>query len=373
MKPKVTFIIGTRPEAIKMSPIIKAFKEDIFFDVNVILTGQHKEMASNVMSIFNIKEDINFNIMLKAQSLSHITCKSLEAIRKEFLKNRPNLVLVQGDTSSAFAGALSAFYEKIDIGHIEAGLRTNNLSEPFPEEANRKLISQIATLHFAPTQHSVENLKKEKVLGEIHMTGNSVIDALFYIQKLSGKINIEGIDWENDKVILTTIHRRENWGERLADIAKGLKDLINSHPNIRILMILHKNEKLRKDIKDYLYKCPNIIYKEPLDYPDLVSIIKKCNLILTDSGGLQEEAPSLGKPVLVLRETTERKEAIQAGTAKLVGSSSKKIFNEVSKLITDDNEYKKMSIIKNPFGDGKTSKRILKICKDFYLKRTKNK
>ena len=357
----VTIVLGTRPEAIKLAPVIEEFKSSKNIKTRVVLTGQHKEMVAQVMDLFSISADLDLDLMKPRQSLTHITCAALEGLRKEFQENRPDLVLVQGDTTTAFAAALAAFYEQIPIGHVEAGLRTDNLQNPFPEEANRRLISQIATLHFAPTDRAVENLKKCAVVGDIHMTGNTVIDALVKTALRRDKIEFDGIDWENQRVILATIHRRENW-DHLDDIADGIKRVLDEHTNTALILPLHKNPIVREPLTKLFGDHPRVVLTEPLSYRDLVATMYRSTLILTDSGGIQEEAPSLGKPVLVLRKTTERQESIDAGVAILVGTDSDKIYEETNRLLTDDVAYHSMGMIDNPYGDGHSSGRIFSIC-----------
>ena len=364
MIPLISIVFGTRPEAIKLAPVVQRFRESNKFRTRVILTGQHKEMVSQVMDMFKISADLDLDLMKPRQSLTHITCSALEGLRKDFQENRPDLVLVQGDTTTAFAAALAAFYEQIPVGHVEAGLRTDNLQNPFPEEANRRLISQIATLHFAPTDRAVENLKKCSVVGDIHMTGNTVIDALIKTALRRDEIEFDGIDWENQRVILVTIHRRENW-DHLDDIVDGIKRVLDGHPNIALILPLHKNPIVREPLTKLFGDHPRVVLTEPLSYRDLVATMYRSTLILTDSGGIQEEAPSLGKPVLVLRKTTERQESIDAGVAILVGTDSNKIYEETNRLLTDDVAYYSMGMNENPYGDGTSSNSIFEYCSKF--------
>lgn len=365
VKPIVSIILGTRPEAIKLAPVIKSFSGCENIQTRIIITGQHREMVNQVMELFNLNVNKDLNIMRINQSLNYITKKILEGLEEEFQKFRPSLVLVQGDTSTAFTGALCAFYKKIPIGHVEAGLRTNKLNDPFPEEGNRRLISQLATLHFAPTQESKANLINANVSGFIYITGNTVIDSLFMISQKAFTPIYEGINWKQNKVIFVSVHRRENWGERLQKIIKGIKLILDKHKDVVIFLPMHPNEILRNPLLTSFKNNQRVILSEPLNYFDLVGTIKNCFLLLTDSGGLQEEAPALGKPVLVLRDTTERPEAIKSGTAKLIGTNSKTIFEETEKLLLNKEKYEKMSKAINPFGDGKSSQRILKVCKAY--------
>ena len=365
---KITFVIGTRPEAIKMAPVIMYFLRSNSVRVRVILTGQHKEMVTQVMSLFDLKTDKNINLMTPGQSLTHITCSTLNGLKKEFEQNPPDLILVQGDTTTAFSAALAGFYENIPIGHIEAGLRTNQINDPFPEEANRRLISQISSLHFAPTAQAKKNLINSGIKENLYVTGNTVIDALFLISKTKPSFPLQNIIKDDKKIILTTIHRRENWGEKIKNISIALHELLNKHPNHVLLLPMHKNDLVRRPIKKILQNHPRAFLTEPLRYDELVASIQKCQILLTDSGGLQEEAPAFGKPVLVLRETTERPEAIIAGTAKLIGTNSRKIFKEANLLLSCEEEYNKMARSINPFGDGKASERIFKECMIFLKK-----
>jgi len=361
----ITIIFGTRPEAIKFAPIILKLKSCNDLDTRIILTGQHIEMVSQVLELFGIEANQNFELMKEKQSLNYITSQVVNRLQKEFIANRPDLVLVQGDTTSAFAASLSAFYNKIPIGHVEAGLRTKTLHEPFPEEANRRLISQITSLHFAPSKQSITNLKEYKVQGHVYLTGNTVIDAMLHVAKNSKLPDLKGVSWNKNKVILSTIHRRENWGVNLKNIALGILKVLNNHKDVVFLMPLHKNKIIREPLLDLLSDNPRVIMTNPFNYDYLVGVIKKCYLVLTDSGGLQEEAPSLGKPVLVLRNTTERIEAIDSGTAKLVGTDPEKIYSEVSNLLNNEYEYNLMARSINPYGDGKASEKIIYHCKSY--------
>ena len=367
-KPLVTIILGTRPEAIKLAPVISRFKDCDHIKTRLVVTGQHKEMVDQVLHLFDLRVQNNLEIMLEKQSLNYITTASMTGLQKEFSKFKPDLVLVQGDTTTAFVSALCAFYEKIPVGHIEAGLRTANLYDPYPEEANRRLISQIASLHFAPTESSKINLIKADAKGIIEVTGNTVIDSLVEISKRNFVPEIEGIDWKLDKVIFVTVHRRENWGKKLRDIINGLELVLKKNKEVIFLISLHPNPIVREPIKENFKNHSRVILCEPLDYKSLVGTLKNCFLILTDSGGLQEEAPSFGKPVLVLRETTERTEAINSGCAKLIGTNPKNILQQTSFLLNNKVDYEKMSKVNNPFGDGNASKKILKICLNYLFK-----
>lgn len=358
---RIAIALGTRPEAIKLAPVIQQFRNHSSFETRVILTGQHREMVEQVMQLFELNADEDLEIMQPKQTLTDILSRSLQGLEKIFQKLQPELVLVQGDTSTAFAAALAAFYQKIPVGHVEAGLRTNDLFNPYPEEANRRLISQVTQLHFAPTLQAVENLKRSLVIGEIHQTGNTVIDALLKVAKTQPECHIPNLDWGKYRVILSTVHRRENWGKPLKEIAKAFLEILNRFPDTALLLPLHKNPTVREPLQQILNNHSRVFLTEPFDYAKLVGAINNCYLVLTDSGGLQEEAPSLGKPVLVLRETTERPEAIDGGTGKLVGINSTKIVAVASELLANSESYKKMANAINPFGDGRASERILKI------------
>ncbi|MEM6593023.1 MAG: UDP-N-acetylglucosamine 2-epimerase (non-hydrolyzing), partial [Cyanobacteria bacterium P01_C01_bin.73] len=324
-------------------------------------TGQHREMVAQVMDLFDLSEDKDLAIMKHGQTLTDITCRSLQGLEDLFKRLEPQLVLVQGDTTTAFAAALAAFYQQIPVGHVEAGLRTDNLYNPFPEEANRRLISQIAQLHFAPTPLSAENVERSGVTGGIHMTGNTVIDALLTVADKNPPCPVPGLDWASHRVILSTVHRRENWGEPLQNIAQGFLKVLKAFPDTALLLPLHRNPTVREPLRAMLNDHPRAFLVEPLDYGALVGAIQRCHLLLTDSGGLQEEAPGLGKPVLVLRDTTERPEAMMAGTAKLIGTQADAIYQAAADLLSDRSAYSQMANAVNPYGDGRSSGRILEI------------
>ncbi|MFB2838973.1 non-hydrolyzing UDP-N-acetylglucosamine 2-epimerase [Floridanema evergladense] len=362
---KVCIILGTRPEAIKLAPVIQQFKRSLAFETQVVLTGQHREMVEQVMRLFKIDADRDLAIMQPQQTLTDITCRSLSGLQSLFTEVQPDLAIVQGDTTTAFAAALAAFYQKIPVGHVEAGLRTDDLFNPYPEEANRRLISQITQLHFAPTALAVENLQRSAVVGKIYQTGNTVIDALLTVAKQNPSCNIPNLNWQKYRTLLATVHRRENWGEPLQNIAKGFLLILEKFPDTALLLPLHRNPTVREPLKEILGNHPRVFLTEPLDYTELVAAIHGCYLLLTDSGGLQEEAPSLGKPVLVLRETTERPEAIAAGTAKLVGTNPDRILSTASELLCNRESYQAMATAVNPFGDGHAAERILQIVENY--------
>jgi UDP-N-acetylglucosamine 2-epimerase (non-hydrolysing) len=365
-KIRICITLGTRPEAIKLAPVIQTFKQLPQFETQVVLTGQHREMVSQVMSLFDLQADDNLDIMQPKQTLSDITCRSLKGLETLFTKMKPAMVISQGDTTTAFAAALAAFYQQIPVGHVEAGLRTDNILNPFPEEANRRLVSQIATLHFAPTTTSVRNLNASGIYQGVHQTGNTVIDALLTVADKSPACDVPGLDWDKYRVILSTVHRRENWGEPLADIAESFLAILERFPDTALLLPLHRNPIVRDPLKVALDSHPRAFLVEPLDYAQLVGAMKRSTLLLTDSGGLQEEAPGLGKPVLVLRETTERPEAIEAGTAQLVGTHPPTVVAAAAKLLSDENAYAAMAKAVNPFGDGQAAERIAQIVSDYF-------
>jgi len=364
-RPLITIVLGTRPEAIKLAPVIRAFQQHEEFRTRVVLTGQHREMVSQVMELFALQADLDLALMAPNQTLTHVTCAALQGLQEEFGRNRPRLVLVQGDTTTAFASALAAFYEQIPVGHVEAGLRTNNLFDPFPEEANRRLISQLAVLHFAPTERSAANLRASGVVGETVTTGNTVIDALLLMADKAPELVIDGLDWHHQRVLLATVHRRENWGERLQEIGRGFLAVLDRFPDTALLLPLHRNPTVREPLQALLGNHPRAFLTDPLDYDRLVAAMRGCTLLLTDSGGLQEEAPALGKPVLVLRRTTERPEAVDAGTARLIGTDSETILAETANLLEHEGAYEAMARAHNPFGDGSASERIVTTVRRF--------
>ncbi len=359
--PLVSVILGTRPEAIKLAPVIQALRASHHLRTEVILTGQHREMVDQVMRLFGLRADRDLEIMRPRQSLTDITEATLRGLEPYLQAQRPQLVLVQGDTTTAFAAALAAFYQRIPVGHVEAGLRTDDLYHPFPEEANRRLISQLASLHFAPTPQAVDNLKQSRVIGSIYCTGNTVIDALLQVAAHGIPCPIPGLDWQRYRVLLVTVHRRENWGDPLIAIGQALLQILAEFPDTALLLPLHPNPAVREPLQALLGSRERVFLTEPLDYPCWVSAMQRCTLILSDSGGIQEEAPALGKPVLVLRQTTERPEAIAAGTARLVGTHPEKILEAARELLTDPQAYARMAQAQNPFGDGTAARQICHI------------
>lgn len=365
---KVITSFGTRPEAIKMAPVIKELKSRKNIECIVCVTAQHRQMLDQVLEVFNIKPDYDLNIMQHGQTLSDITCRVLKGLEEIILKEKPDIFLVHGDTTTTAAGALAAYYAQVDIGHVEAGLRTWDKYAPYPEEMNRQITGVLADMHFAPTELSKQNLLLEgKHEENIFVTGNTVIDALATTVKPDYKHEI--FDWVgNDKLILVTAHRRENWGEPMRHMFKAIKRIVQEFPEIKVVYPVHLNPLVRDIANEVLGNDKRIKLIDPLETLDFHNFIAKSHIILTDSGGIQEEAPSLGKPVLVLRDVTERPEGIAAGTLKLVGTNEEKIYEETKKLLTDKNEYEKMSKASNPYGDGKASIRIVDAIIEKYSK-----
>jgi UDP-N-acetylglucosamine 2-epimerase (non-hydrolysing) len=365
---KVFIIFGTRPEAIKMAPVIAELKRHPnAFNVFVVATGQHREMLDQVLSLFKIQLDYNLDIMQPKQSLAQITNRILQRLDNILEKESPDIILVQGDTTTTFTSALVAFYRQIPIGHIEAGLRTHNKYNPFPEEINRHLTTALANLHFAPTQMAKENLLREGVPPEtIYVTGNTVVDSLFTIlQQDSEPVSslFASFELDHKKIILVTAHRRENWGKPLESICLALKELIQRNKEIKVVFSVHPNPIVNQTVHNILGNIDRSILIEPLDYFSFVHLINKSHIILTDSGGIQEEAPSLGKPVLLMRETTERPEGIELGLIKLVGTDKNRLIEETELLLNNQEEYKRMVSKPNPFGDGNASQRIAEVLK----------
>ncbi len=361
---KILILFGTRPEAIKLAPVIKELeKEKRKFKVEVCITGQHRHILDQVLETFRIKPDFDLQIMRKDQNLFDINVRILQGLENLLEKRKPDLIIVQGDTTTAFVSALAAYYTKRKIGHVEAGLRTADKFAPFPEEMNRRLISHLADFHFAPTTQARNNLLKEGVVFKnILVTGNTVIDALYLALRMNPKIELPILRKINPKhkIILVTAHRRESFGKPFQNICQALKAIAQRNHNVEIIYPVHPNPNIRIPAHQILEKIERIHLIAPLDYLPFIHLMKKSYLILTDSGGIQEEGPALGKPVLVLREKTERPEAIQAGTARLVGINKKKIISETERLLNSNYEYQKMAKKKNPFGDGKASQRIKK-------------
>ena len=373
-KIKVLIAFGTRPEAIKMAPLVKALQDDLSFDIRVLVTGQHREMLDQVLKVFDITPDFDLNLMAPNQTLSILASKILYKMDDIYSQFRPTIVLVHGDTLSAFVIAQSAFYNKINIGHVEAGLRTYNLQSPWPEEGNRQLISKIANLHFSPTKLASQCLLNEGISREaVIITGNTVIDALYSVidqAKLALPKNLDGsyfVFSESRKLILITGHRRENFGDGFKNICLAIRELSIEYPNVDFVYPVHLNPNVQLVVNEYLGNLDNVFLLPPQSYLEFINLMKHSYIILTDSGGIQEEAPSLGVPVLVMRDTTEREEAVTAGTVKLVGASQKSITENVKLLLTDSKLYQSMSEANNPYGDGTASHQISHALKNYYL------
>lgn len=358
---KIMLIFGTRPEAIKMCPLVNELKTRKKFDIKVCVTGQHKEMLEQVLDAFNVIPDYNLSIMKDKQTLFDVTTNILNGIKKILEQENPNLVLVHGDTSTTFVSALACFYLHIPVGHVEAGLRTYNLDSPFPEEFNRQAVSLIAKYNFAPTKLSYNNLLKEgKSKKNLYITGNTAIDALKTTVKKDYKNSI--LDWASDsRLIMLTAHRRENLGIPLHNMFNAVKRIIEEFEDVKVVYPIHMNPVVREIAREVFDDCDKIKIIEPLNVLDFHNFLARSYLILTDSGGIQEEAPSLGKPVLVMRDTTERPEGIKVGTLKLVGTDEERIYKEFKKLLTDKKEYDKMANSSNPYGDGFACKKIVDI------------
>lgn len=365
---KILLVFGTRPEAIKMAPLVKMLKNKKTFEIKVCITSQHSEMLKQVLDIFEIKPDFDLNLMKKNQDLTDITSGVMRGMRSVLDDFIPDLMLVHGDTTTTLAASLSAFYRKVKIGHIEAGLRTFNLESPWPEEANRQVTDLLSNLYFAPTELSKYNLIKQGINEKfIFVTGNTVIDALFMAkEKVSGRYKKQYDDkfaflQKDKKIVLITGHRRENFGKGFENICKAVKNLAKKNSDVNFVYPVHLNPNVKDPVEKYLSNIKNIFLIKPLDYLDFIYIMQRSYIILTDSGGIQEEAPSLGKPVLVLRNNTERPEAVDSGTALLVGTKNKEIEMNANLLLSNEDEYKKISIKQNPYGDGTASKKIMHI------------
>ena len=360
-KIKVMSVFGTRPEAIKMAPLVKELARRDEIESLVCLTGQHREMLDSVMEIFDLKADFDLNIMEQRQTLSTITTKTLLGMEKVFAEKKPDLILVHGDTSTTFAGALAAFYHQVKVGHVEAGLRTWDKYSPFPEEMNRTLVGDIADLHFSPTKANAENLRREAVMGDVFITGNTAIDAMRYTVKPDFKFGLpelDTLDFAHKRVIVVTCHRRENYGQPMQDIMHAILDVVNSHPDVEVVYPVHLSPVVRECAFPILGGHARIHLIDPVNVEQMHNLISRCYMVMTDSGGLQEEAPALGKPVLVMRRETERPEAVAAGTAKLAGVDRGEIVRLASMLLDSPEAYASMAKAVNPYGDGRASERI---------------
>lgn len=363
-KIKVMTVFGTRPEAIKMAPVVLELAKHPDKIVPVVtVTAQHRDMLDQVLNLFQIKPDHDLDIMAAGQTLFDITSRAMMGLDKVLQEEKPDIVLVHGDTTTTFAGALASYYHQVSVGHVEAGLRTHNKYSPFPEEMNRKLTGSIADLHFAPTDTSEQNLVAESVDSErIFVTGNTVIDALHKTVDDDFQFEdevLQGIDFKNKRIVLLTTHRRENLGEPMRHVYRAMRRLVDEFEDVEIVFPVHKNPKVREVVQEELGGLSKVHLIDPLDYEPFANLMHRSYLILTDSGGVQEEAPALGKPVLVLRDTTERPEAVAAGTVKLIGTDEKVVYDEAKLLLTDGEEYSRMSEACNPYGDGKASQRII--------------
>lgn len=370
MKKRVMCVLGTRPEAVKLAPVIQALSESETLAPIVVLTAQHREMLDQMLAWFSVKPDHDLDLMRHGQTLAELTSRVVLSMDGLLTKLKPDLLLVQGDTVTVMAASLAAFYHKVPIGHVEAGLRTNDRYNPFPEEMSRRQTTRLATLHFAPTALAVENLKAEGVSEHVYLTGNTVIDALMdTVARLDeGSVDkslFGGADFNKYKVLLVTAHRRENWGDNMGNIARALRQIADEFPETQILYPIHKNPIVRESIEPVFENHPRLIRVEPLDYVPFVSAMKRCHFILTDSGGVQEEAPSLGKPVLVMRTNTERPEAVEAGAARIVGVEQAGIVDSARDLLSTPGCYERMACAINPFGDGRAAKNIVGKIEEF--------
>lgn len=355
---KISVIFGTRPEAIKLCPVVLALQKDPAFDCKVCVTGQHKEMLYQVLNVFGVKPDVDLQLMRPNQTLGGLTSRAIAALDEYLEKEKPDIVIVQGDTTTVFAGALAAFYHHIPVAHVEAGLRTGNLQSPWPEEANRVLTTRLAKWHFCPTENNKANLLKEGVNpADIYVTGNTVIDALMIAREKVPKTN------DGKCRVLITGHRRENFGEGFEHMCTAIKKLAEEFSDVEFIYPVHLNPNVQEPVKRILKGLDNVKLIEPQSYLPFVGLMNDAYLILTDSGGVQEEAPSLGKPVLVMRDTTERPEAVTAGTVKLVGTNAEDIYREAKKLLSDETAYKQMAAATNPYGDGLAVNRVVDILK----------
>ena len=358
-KKLISFVFGTRPEAIKMAPVIRKFKCCSEFVIEIVLTGQHDEMIRPVMDFFKLKENVNFKCMYKGQSIDKITTKILLKLTNYLNLKNPSLIFVQGDTTSALASCIASFYKKIPVSHIEAGLRTDNIYSPFPEEANRRIISQLATLHFTPTQSAYENLKKNGIRSNVFISGNTIADALLEVCKKDTQLNVDKLDIKKDEYVLITVHRRENWGKPLIQIAESILKISNQHQKLKFIIPLHKNPIVRDPLYKLLSNSNNIFLLDNLPYLKFINLLKNAKFVLTDSGGIQEEAAILGKPTLILRNNTERPEVLSEGNAFLVGTDERNIISKVNSLLKDTKIYQSMTIQNKLFGNGNASQLIM--------------
>ena len=365
---KAMVLVGTRPEAIKMAPVIRALRSSRFFEPLTCATGQHRDLLDQALGLFDVKPDFDLDLMRPNQDLTDVTTRCLEGMRGILRSEAPDVVLVQGDTATAFSCALASFYARIPVGHVEAGLRTWNRYSPFPEEIYRRMLTELAEFHFAPTSLAAANLKREAIAEEsVVVTGNTGIDALLWMAERASRPRDLPAGVENKKLILLTAHRRENFGEPLREIFDAVKQFATSHPEFHIVYPVHPNPNVTGPAQEMLSKLTNVSLIPPVEYGELVYLLKHCHLVLTDSGGIQEEAPSFGKPILVLRDTTERPEAVEAGCAVLVGPVRENILRFLENLLSTDSEtYRKMATRNNPFGDGSAAQRIVRVLDDWF-------
>ncbi|WP_347489380.1 UDP-N-acetylglucosamine 2-epimerase (non-hydrolyzing) [Desulfoscipio sp. XC116] len=364
---KIAVVFGTRPEAIKMAPLVRMLKNDDQLKCRVAVTAQHREMLDQVLQLFDIVPDHDLNIMQAGQTLFDITGRALAGLQRVLEAERPDLVLVHGDTTTTFVAALASYYMQVPVGHVEAGLRTGNKYSPYPEEMNRRLTGALCDVHFAPTAGARDNLLREGVDPErVYVTGNTVIDALLATVRDEyrfGDSLLDGMDFSRHRLILMTTHRRENLGDPMRDIYLALRDVLREHPDVRVIFPVHKNPAVRRVVQQVLGDSKQVDLIEPMDYEPWINLVARCHLVLTDSGGIQEEAPSLGKPVLVLRNTTERPEAVEAGTVRLVGTDRTAVRTETERLLNDQAYYRAMAEAVNPYGDGMACGRIVQAVK----------
>lgn len=372
---KILFVFGTRPDAIKCAPVIHEFKRhQAYFQTFTCVTGQHREMLDSVLQFFAIVPDYDLNIMKKNQSVNQVIASSIKKLEKVYSESKPDLVIVQGDANPALAGSLSAYFNSIPIAHLEAGLRSGNLYSPFPEEGNRRIVSQLAALHFVPTQKAKENLNHENITRNVYISGNSVIDALLYTKKriendhslVSEEIKHLVNKHVGKKLVLVTGHRRESFGAPMQELCESLIEIVSTYLDIHIIFPVHLNPNVKSVVNKLLNSISNISLIDPVDYPDMVFLMMNSKIIISDSGGIQEEAPTLGVPIIVTREVTERTEALDSGNALLCKMEKQNIVSAFSRLISDDVQYRKMSLAKNPFGNGTTSKLVLKTVKSYF-------
>jgi UDP-N-acetylglucosamine 2-epimerase (non-hydrolysing) len=368
-------VFGTRPEAVKLAPVVHALKRSKELEPIVVLTAQHREMLDQMLRWFEIEPDFDMDIMKHGQSLAELSARVLQGTDEILQKIKPDLLLVQGDTNTVMSASLTAHFHKVPVGHVEAGLRTDDRYNPFPEEMARRLTTQLASIHFAPTRRAVENLKLENIIKNVYLTGNTVIDALLEtVKKLEqgsfvDESLFEKVDFKKYKVLLVTAHRRENWGDSMTEIAQALRTIAEKFEDVQILYPIHKNPIVRESIEPVFAGHPRLVLIEPLDYVPFVHAMQRCHFVMTDSGGIQEEAPTLGKPVLVLRTNTERPEAAEAGVAKIVGVKRDGIIDAACELLANPASYKGMSSSVNPFGDGQASERIVEAATEFLLEK----